>query len=225
MAGDKQFFYHANMLKKQMNLGLVFFSQNDMERTDFKSGFCGVNENYQKRIYWNLSPVGKARMTWYYGTQFLRNPAFLNASLWDTFTGFVSYYLIPRDFVLLYHYLAWDEAHFAATLRQEYDWETAADTQATWRIGDGTASFYNYIYYTMAGFTENDTLRSNQIREGMISRDQALRWVDEENEPRYESMQWYCQTIGVDFLAALAAINAAPKLLPGMPAARPSRNH
>ncbi len=27
----------------------------------------------------------------------------------------------------------------------EYDWETSADTPTTWRIGDGTAGFYNYI--------------------------------------------------------------------------------
>ena len=31
---------------------------------------------------------------------------------------------------------------------------------------DGTAGFYNYVYHTVAGFTEHDTFRSNQIREG-----------------------------------------------------------
>ena len=64
-----------------------------------------------------------------------------------------------------------------------YDWETSPDTRSTWRIGDGTAAFYNYIYYNVAGFTENDT-SSNQIREGLISRDDALALVDE-NSPRY----------------------------------------
>ena len=51
--------------------------------------------------------------------------------------------------------------------------EFAKDSKTSWRIGDGTASFYNYIYYTIAGFTEHDTFRSNQIREGVISRDQG----------------------------------------------------
>lgn len=211
MAGDKQFFYYANLLKRQMVLPLTFFSQNDLERTDFKSGFCGVNENRPKSIYWNLSQTGKLRMALYYAGQFIRNPAFLNSSLLDTVFAFFSYYWIPRDFVLIYHYLRWDEALFTRTLRERYDWELAGDTATTWRIGDGTASFYNYIYYTMAGFTENDTLRSNQIREGMISRADALRRVIEENQPRYDSIQWYCNTVGVDFRHALRAINAAPK--------------
>lgn len=211
MAGDKQFFYYANMLKKQMNIHLVFFSQNDMERTDFKSGFCGIDENYQKQIYWHLSALNQVRMALYYARQFAQNPAYLNSSLLDTAFGFVSYYLIPRDFVLLYRYVPWNEAYFSDTLRREYDWELASDTTTTWRIGDGTASFYNYIYYSMAGFTENDTLRSHQIRQGMITREDALARVAQENQPRYESMLWYCNTVGIDPKAAITAINAAPR--------------
>ena len=30
---------------------------------------------------------------------------------------------------------------------EDTEWESADDTKSTWRIGDGTASFYNYIYY------------------------------------------------------------------------------
>ena len=40
----------------------------------------------------------------------------------------------------------------------------ATDTPTSWRIGDGTASLYNLAYYLLAGFTENDVLRSNLIR-------------------------------------------------------------
>ena len=67
------------------------------------------------------------------------------------------------------------------TLLGTYDWETAVDTSTTWRIGDGTAGFYNYVYYTVAGFTEHDTFRSNQIREGEITREQALKMLEDEN--------------------------------------------
>ena len=35
----------------------------------------------------------------------------------------------------------------------------------------GTAAFYNYIYYTLAGVSEHDTFRSNQIKEGQITRE------------------------------------------------------
>jgi glucosamine--fructose-6-phosphate aminotransferase (isomerizing) len=93
-----------------------------------------------------------------------------------------------------------------------YDWEIASDTKTTWRIGDGTASFYNYIYYCVAGFCENDTFRSNQIREGMIGREEALELVNRDNQPRFDSIQWYCNSIQIDMVYALKTINAIPKL-------------
>ena len=106
----------------------------------------------------------------------------------------------------------WDEEKVTSTLIQEYDWEVATDTRTTWRIGDGTAAFYNYIYWAIAGFSENDTFRSNQIREGVLSREQALKIVYDENRPRFESIQWYCDNIGIDMESALERINSVPKL-------------
>ena len=47
-------------------------------------------------------------------------------------------------------------------------------------------SFYNYLYYIVLGFTEHDTFRSNQIREGQITREEALQMVKEDNKPRYQ---------------------------------------
>ena len=80
-------------------------------------------------------------------------------------------------------------------------------TWASW-IGDGTSALYNYIYCRIAGFSENDTFRSNQIREGYISRSEGLSLVVEENMPREDSIRWYFQTIGVDPDRAISAINA-----------------
>ena len=77
---------------------------------------------------------------------------------------------LPRrqDYFHIFDYYRWDENEVNDTLIGKYDWETAIDTTTTWRIGDGTAGFYNYVYYTVAGFTEHDTFRSNQIREGQL---------------------------------------------------------
>ena len=211
MAGDKPFFYFANMLKKQMNLDLVFFTQNPMERTEFKTAFCGIEEYTHKGIYYSLNTINQLRIAVYYAGQFLANPAYINSSLADTMFGFFSYYMIPKDFITLFNYIPWREEEIVPLLIGEYGWETAGDTRSTWRIGDGTPSFYNYIYYTMAGFSEYDTFRSNQLREGTITRSEALCLVEEENSPRYESIQWYCNTIGIDFIDTLKVINAAPK--------------
>jgi hypothetical protein len=59
----------------------------------------------------------------------------------------------------------------------------------------------------VAGFTENDTFRSNQIREGLITRNDGLEKAKEENKIRWSSFQWYCKTIGINWLDAVNTIN------------------
>jgi glutamine---fructose-6-phosphate transaminase (isomerizing) len=212
MAGDKQYFYYANLLMKQNNLELSVLGENLLEITDFKSGFCGIKPNFGKGNTYSLSPAGKLKMIAYYGKQYLLNPAFINSSLFDTLDSFKSYYIIKHRNLNIYDYLKWDEKTIADVLINKYDWETDPGTRTTWRIGDGTAAFYNYLYYIVAGFTENDTFRSNQIREGDLKREDAIKMSLEENSPRWDSIQWYCRTIGIDFEQAIKTVNNIPPL-------------
>ncbi len=105
-----------------------------------------------------------------------------------------------------------EKLYLLILIESEYSWESAADTKSSWRIGDGTASFYNYIYYNTAGFSEIDTFRSNQVREGLISRNQALSFSRQENVPRYENIKWYLKMIDIPFKPAIMAINKMEKL-------------
>jgi len=212
MAGDKQYFYYANKVGEQTDSKLVVLCENLLETTRFKTGFCGIEPHFESNHTYTLSLVNKFRLAIYYARQYMMNPAYLNSSLLDTIGAYISYYFIPHNYLNIYQYIQWDEQEIDRTLIESYDWETAIDTKTTWRIGDGTASFYNYIYYTMAGFTENDTFRSNQIREGMLAREDALKKIESDNQPRYESIQWYCDITGIDFNTTIQKINLAPKL-------------
>ncbi len=199
MAGDKQYFHHANKLKAQIGLPIIILGENMLEKTEFKTGFCGVRSGRPDdpdHVY-TLGLAEKIKLAAYYGTAYLRNPSYLNASTFDTLWAYACFYLIKRDYLNLYRFIRWEEETLTRTIIDEYDWETATDTASTWRIGDGTASFYNYIYFMVAGFSENDTFRSNQIREGILTREQAVAMARKENEPRWETIQWYLDTIGL----------------------------
>jgi hypothetical protein len=107
--------------------------------------------------------------------------------------------------------LEWDEKKVLSTILRKFDWERETDTEATWRTDDGTAAFYNYIYLAIAGFTEFDTFRSHQIREGQLTREEALKIIREENKPRFKSIEWYAQAIDVDVNGAINIINSTPR--------------
>jgi hypothetical protein len=212
MAGDKQFFYHSNRIANELNIDFTMYASQRLEQTSFKTGFCGATERNSWYLY--VGWQQKARMLMYFVKQYLTNPRYINRSLLDTAFSFYCAYALKNDFHVFYDYIPWDESIITDTLKREYHWETAAatDTTSTWRIGDGTAAFYNYIYLTMAGFTEHDTFRSTQIRQGMITRDKAMELLQSDNVVRIDAMKEYAHTVGFDLQRAMQIIEAAPRL-------------
>lgn len=213
MAGDKYFFYYCNQVKKQTGIDLNIWGINDLENTNFKTGFAGLRPQFEKKRIYSLSVLNQLKLFGFVGKNLIKSPGYINQSVFDSLGSFAVRYLSPKkDYYHLFDYYKWDENELEALIKEEYNWEKSIDTESTWRIGDGTASFYNYIYYIVAGFTENDTFRSNQIREGQISREDALNKTNIENKVRYETLRWYLEIIGVDFTKVITRINSIPKL-------------
>ena len=213
MAGDKFFFYYTNQVKKQTGINLNIWGINNLENTEFKVGFAGLPPEFDKKRIYSLSMFNQLKLFGYVCKNILKSPGYINQSIWDSLGSFAARYIAPKkDYYHLFDYYRWDENEINDLIQHEYHWETAIDTKSTWRIGDGTASFYNYIYHTVAGFSENDTFRSNQIREGMLTREQAMNLIEEDNIPRYETLRWYLEIIGLDFANTIKTINRIPKL-------------
>lgn len=209
-AGDKQFYQHANRLRDELDVPAIIFCENGRyEKTWFKAGFAGINEG--KRRLWDLSITEKISYMGYYAGQFLRNPAYLNRSLFDSIEAFISSYFLKHDYVQLFDYIPWEEDKVESVLLNEYGFEVPEGCPTTWRIGDGTAPFYNFIYYTVAGFTEFDTFRSNQIRDGKITREFGQERLPIENTPRLDDVRDYLATVGVNFDKALTRILSIPR--------------
>ncbi len=213
MSGDKYFFYYSNKILEQNKLRLSIWGSNPLENTDFKSGFTGIKPHFNKKRIDELKLFNKLKLASFFAQQYFSNPAYINTSLYDTLGSFKSRYLTKRHgYLQLFDYIIWDEKVIESLILSEYKWEKSIDTKSTWRIGDGTAAFYNYIYFVIAGFSEFDTFRSNQIREGQLTREEGLALVNEENTPRYENLRWYLSIVGLDFKTTIERINNIPKL-------------
>lgn len=213
MAGDKEFYSYARDLRAETGIKLVIFCTGNMiEDAPYKTGLMGVPQDDHGNVLTRMSLRNKAGMLWYHAKQYALNPRYFNESLYDTWNAFWQTFVVKDDFLYLYQYIDWHEDTIVNTIRQEYDWEVAEDTTTTWRIGDGTAAFYNYIYQTIAGFTEDEVMLANMIREGHLTREEALARAIEYSKPRWPSIREYAQLIGFSAEEALQVINAAPKL-------------
>jgi hypothetical protein len=212
-SGDKHFFRHVESIKKQTGINLNLWGVNPLETTHFKTGFLGIKPDFEEeKVYSN----GAMKQLRYHSKRFkamAQSPGYFNSSLWDTLSGeYYRSFTKKEDYFHIFDYYQWNENEVNDTLINDYDWETAIDTSTTWRIGDGTAGFYNYVYYTVVGFTEHDTFRSNQVREGQMTRERALELVADENQPRYQNIRWYLDTLGLDFEETIKIVNSIPKL-------------
>ena len=212
-AGDKQFYHYARQLRKETGIKLVVFSTGNMiEDTPYKTGLCGILEDDHGMTLTGLSFRNEMALLWYYFKNYVKNPSYINESLIDTLWAYYATFVQKDDFLYLFHYLPWTEEEVVGTIQREYDWESATDTKSTWRIGDGSAAWYNYIYQTIAGWSEDEVMISNQIREGQFTREQGLARAAEFAPPRFQSIREYAQLVGFNCEEALTVVNGAPKL-------------
>jgi glucosamine--fructose-6-phosphate aminotransferase (isomerizing) len=207
-AGDKHFFRHVQTVKKRTGLKLDLWGINPYEVTYFKAGFLGIPPDFELKSVYSSGLLKQIKYQAKRFNQMLRNPYYLNSSIFDNLYGEIYRSVVNKtNHYSIFDFYKWNEAEVEETLKF-YDWEKAIDTKSTWRIGDGAAAFYNYIYYTLAGFSEHDTFRSNQIREGDITREEALKLVRIENKPRYENIKWFLQILHLDFKDTIYKINS-----------------
>ncbi len=211
MAGDKELEKQIEWARKRAGVAVAIASgARGLEEDLIKIGCAGI-QTPQGQDYRRVSFAQKLKLAGYYFSQYRRNPSYINSSVLDTIFGAYCVFVYHSPTLHLYDYIEWNEERILSTIDQ-YGWEKEKDTIATWRIDDGTAPFYNYIYLTALGLTENDVLRSNLIREGQIERAKAYELIKEENGPRYDSLEWYAKIIGFDINKTIKRINEIPKL-------------
>lgn len=219
MAGDKHFFASARTLKQELNQSAMFFGITDIEAEDFKEGFCGIKSEsfHEEKKHYTLFMNQKFQILSYYAKEFLLNPRYINLSIPETIYGFYAYYVMAHDYATnLFAYVPWNEEKIISTLTETYGWESEPDTPGTWRTGDASQPLISFLYLALAGFTENDFLRSNQIRRGMIDRESALANLEIENIVRMDGLRHCCELIGIDTDMVIARVTSAsgfPELL------------
>ena len=210
MAGDKKFFKVLNETAALNNINLIGYGSAPYEFTSFKTGFAGMNDPKDNQNLYdsennlkNFKPVSqfnsKIKLSLFYLKQVLSNNKYWNKSLIEAVLGFKHSYFEKKDYLQLFEYEKWDEDQINKTLISEYGWETDPTIPSSWRIGDGTAPFYNFIYKAFVDFSEHDTFRNNQVLSNVMDRKTALRIVKRENEPRFEKIEEYLDLINMNY--------------------------
>ena len=194
-AADKQMnlriFRYAHENGIPLVLGGNNIGNSSFEQEHFKTGFLGVFPN-ERGMY---STLDKIKLIFLFGWEFLKNNHNYHWSVFSEYIGGAFVYFFenlqkPKDVEALgfYDYIYWNEKEVVSTVRGELGWEGASDTTATWRIDDAAYPLIDYLYLKLVGFNEFDEHYSKLVREGQISRVEALKQCLSDRAPRVPSL-------------------------------------
>jgi hypothetical protein len=109
----------------------------------------------------------------------------------------IARFFYPKQKLLyLYEYVTWDESIILSTIRKELGWIAPASSTSSWRSDCEVSLLKNHLLKKTIGFTEKDEILSNMIREGMITREEALRRLERENIIPHKELSTLLDKIG-----------------------------
>jgi len=195
-SGDKtmnyQIFKYAQAKKIPLVIGGNNIGNSIFEQEHWKTGFLNIFPNI--RGYY--SNFDKFRLLILLAKEFLENYTNLKIPiLKEYFEGAIVYFfdsiLKPKNIDTLgfYDYIYWNEEVIVSTIKKELGWKSAPDASTTWRIDDLAYPLINYIYFNLVGFTEHDEMYSKMIREGQITREEALKRINKDHTPRWSALR------------------------------------
>ena len=83
--------------------------------------------------------------------------------------------------IRLFDYIKWDESEVESTIKTHLDWKKSPEVASSWRFDCRLDYVRRKLYASTVGVTELRDLFSKMIREGMITREDALERLNVED--------------------------------------------
>jgi len=96
-------------------------------------------------------------------------------------------------------YIKWEEESVVSTIKNELDWRKTPGAESTWRGDCDVALLKLYLYQKTLGFNDRDEGLCYLIRDGQISREEALVRSKEEGQISEEVIKELFDKLGLDF--------------------------
>jgi hypothetical protein len=172
-------FKHA----RRNGVNLIVIGSNPLETASFKKEGFGGARTYHKLT--NIPRIIKGTIK-----EIAANPGYLKLS-WKLILSMYlgashsSPYLkkVYRDMnvIRLFDYIRWDEKEVETTISRELGWKKSPEVESTWRFDCRLDYVRRKMYAATVGVTELRDLFSKMIREGMLTRDEALARLAKED--------------------------------------------
>jgi hypothetical protein len=105
----------------------------------------------------------------------------------------------------LFHFILWDEDEVLSRIESEIGWRPPPKSHSTWRFDCRLSHLKDLMYLKTLGMTEKDDFYSQLVRDGRMSREEALTRVERENKIDWSAIGGIFRQLDMDASKNLTA--------------------
>ena len=180
----KNLWWEILKIAKKKDIHCVISGGNRYEEVSFKKVLLhtSAGEKAEKTLVkeiWGLLRATSKNLA-YFKPQFV--PALLRGYLFSN-----PYALGSRLFkrgvkgIDLFFFIPWSEEEVVSRITSELDWDYPREYHSTWRFDCRVGHMKDYMYLKTLGLTEKDDYYAKMVREGLMTREEALLRLKKEN--------------------------------------------
>ncbi len=144
--------------------------------------------------------------------EIIRNSAYLRPSI--VLTLIKSYLLSPFSiglrlfwpgitWVEMFNYVEWNEQEIMSRIKAELGWKSPPEIASSWRFDCRVKHLVDFMYMKTLGMTDKDDFYAKMVREGLISREDALRRLQEETKLYLDEVRLLLNQAGFEDISFL----------------------
>jgi hypothetical protein len=197
----KTYYYHIIKIAKKEGIRLIVNGGNPYEDTSFKKELLNVASDEKMETSFIKAITGIIQET-------LKNPAYYHPVFIPTMIKgylFADAYCIGSRVVgrgisrfELFKYIEWNEKEIISRIKNELHWESPKNLPSTWRFDCRVGHLKEFLYQKTLGMTERDDLYAKLVRQGLMTREEALERLEKENQIPFEEIEIILKEVGIE---------------------------
>jgi PP-loop superfamily ATP-utilizing enzyme len=181
----KTMWWEILKVARQQKINLIVSGNNRFEDTSYKKALLGIaaDEKWENTFIKSFFGVLKETLK---NIGYLK-PAYMPTILKAYFFGdtyALGAKILSRKIkkLDLFYFRKWDENEIFSRIKDEIKWQSPENIHSSWRWDCQAAHLKDLIYLKAIGITEKDDFYAKMVREGVISREDALKRIELENQ-------------------------------------------
>ena len=197
-------------IAKKYDIHCIVSGGNRYEDTSFKKVSLGISANENAETSFSKAIFGILKENF-------RNLAYCRPRFIPTIVkGFLfgdPYTIGSRLFgrnvarIDLFFFIEWNEPEVLSRIKSELDWDYPHKLNSSWRFDCRVGHLKDFMYMKTIGMTEREDFYAKLVREGVMTRDNALLRLQKENKLHLDEIQLLLSEVGIENTSFLNELN------------------